>query len=346
MVLMMMPMLFWNEGRAVNTYRSLVEGAGAVISASANRVDAANEGRLVHITGRATTDQSIRDPIFEVTEEKILRLKRTAEMYQWHEKRESKGSGSEKRTEYSYYKDWSSTSINSSRFNQSGYSNPPMPYESELFNAETVMVDAFILPPTMLNQMDDFQQIPVEKVPELSTSFKIVQHSYFYTGEDETNPQIGDLKISFGVIRPGEVSIVAQQTGHSFQPYKTDYYPVELFEPGTHTAQAMFDTAQSENTFLTWMLRCAGFMGIFIGLMMIVKPLSSLLEYVPILGDMANAGIAIFAFGVSFGLAFTVMAIGWIAYRPLLGCTLLIVAVAGLGGAWFGVQKFQQPSSN
>jgi hypothetical protein len=36
--------LFWNEGRAVQTARSLAEGKGLVISVDPATVDAANEG--------------------------------------------------------------------------------------------------------------------------------------------------------------------------------------------------------------------------------------------------------------------------------------------------------------
>ncbi|MDM8532696.1 TMEM43 family protein [Anaerolineales bacterium HSG25] len=341
-VLMMLPMLFWNEGRAINTYRSLVEGAGAVLSVASDAVDGSNEGKLVHITGRAITDKPVRDSIFAITEDKILRLKRTVEMYQWHEKSESTRSSSESSTKYTYYKDWSDEPIHSSSFHQDGYDNPPLPYTGEVFNAETVTVGAFVLPLNMVSEMDDFQQIRVDKAPELSRPVKVVSSGYFYLGENETSPQIGDVKISFAVIRPGDVSVVAQQTGNSFRPHPTSYYPVELFQSGAHSAQAMFDTAQTENTFMTWMLRCMGFMGIFIGLMMIFKPLTSLLDYIPILGDMANFGIGVFAFGLAFGTAFVIISLGWIFYRPLLGCTLLIVGAAGFAGTAFAVQKLQQ----
>ena len=47
----MVVLLFWNEGRAVTTARSLAEGAGAVVSVGADAVDAANEGKLVHVSG-------------------------------------------------------------------------------------------------------------------------------------------------------------------------------------------------------------------------------------------------------------------------------------------------------
>ncbi|MDB5378308.1 MAG: hypothetical protein JWR00_2754, partial [Rubritepida sp.] len=50
-------LLFWNEGRAVQTARSLTEGAGAVRAVSADRPDAANEGKLVHVSGPVRVGQ-------------------------------------------------------------------------------------------------------------------------------------------------------------------------------------------------------------------------------------------------------------------------------------------------
>ncbi|EIC23587.1 TMEM43 family protein [Thiorhodovibrio frisius] len=343
-ILMMLPMLFWNEGRAINTYRSLIEGTAAVISVAADTVEPANEGKLVHIAGRATNNKPVRDVLFGITEEHVLRLKRTVEMYQWHEKSSSKRSGSENSTDYSYYKDWTDETIQSNSFHREGYDNPPMPYHGEIFNAETVTVGAFVLPPNMVEQMNDFQQIQIEKAPELSRPVKLINSGYFYLGKNEKSPEVGDVKVSFAIIRPGEVSVVAQQRGNSFQPYDTSYYPVELFETGMHSAKALFTMAQSKNTVLTWMLRFMGFMGIFVGLMMIFKPLTSLLGYIPILGNMANFGIGLFAFGIAIGLAFVVISLGWIFYRPVLGFSLLVVGLAGFAGTWFAVQKFQHKS--
>lgn len=53
------PLLFWNEGRAVARAKALDEGAAAVIGISADVVDPANEGKLVHLTGFATTDETL-----------------------------------------------------------------------------------------------------------------------------------------------------------------------------------------------------------------------------------------------------------------------------------------------
>ena len=61
------PLLFWNEGRAVKTARSLDEGAAAVVSIAADRVDGSLEGKLIHISGLATTTETLADPTFGVS---------------------------------------------------------------------------------------------------------------------------------------------------------------------------------------------------------------------------------------------------------------------------------------
>ncbi|MBF0170862.1 MAG: hypothetical protein HQK87_07225 [Nitrospinae bacterium] len=56
------PLLFWNEGNAVNTARALEEGAGVVVTVPPSPIDPANEGKLVHFSGEATTDALLTDP--------------------------------------------------------------------------------------------------------------------------------------------------------------------------------------------------------------------------------------------------------------------------------------------
>ena len=68
------PVLFWNEGRAVRRAQSLTEGKGAVVSVSSDKVDSANEGKLVHMWGLATTEGSLTDPKFAISADNALRL--------------------------------------------------------------------------------------------------------------------------------------------------------------------------------------------------------------------------------------------------------------------------------
>jgi hypothetical protein len=102
------PVLFWNEGRAVKRYKTLDEGAGSVISLPEAQVLPEYEGELVHVAGKAVTDEIVADPEFEVAVNAI-KLKRKVEMYQWKETKKRKtrkklGGGKKTVTSYSYSK--------------------------------------------------------------------------------------------------------------------------------------------------------------------------------------------------------------------------------------------------
>ncbi len=51
MFIVAFPVLFWNEGRAVQTAKSLGEGASEVVSVASDNVETTNEGKLVLCDG-------------------------------------------------------------------------------------------------------------------------------------------------------------------------------------------------------------------------------------------------------------------------------------------------------
>ena len=59
--------LWWNEGRAVTTARSLAEGGKAVVSVGADKIEPTNEGKLVHVTGEATSKDAVKDADYGVS---------------------------------------------------------------------------------------------------------------------------------------------------------------------------------------------------------------------------------------------------------------------------------------
>src|SRR3970040_2238404 len=123
------PLLFWNEGRAVRRAMTLEEGAGVVVSCSADGVENANDRKLVHMTGEATTTETLSDSDFGVSVPAI-KLERRVEMYQWKEGKHSEtrtkvGGEEETVTTYTYDKAWSPDVINSSSFKKrAGHENP------------------------------------------------------------------------------------------------------------------------------------------------------------------------------------------------------------------------------
>lgn len=330
------PVLFWNEGRAVKTYKTLKEGKGQVITVESATVDAANEGKLVHMTGLATTEEILADATFGISENAI-KIRRTVEMYQWQEKKSSskkkRVGGSEKTTTtYNYSKVWSDKLISSSKFKKSSeHKNPSsMPYSENKVSAKTVKVGAFDLSSSLINKVGPYEKMAMDSsktLPaEIASKGKIHDGS-FYIGTDPASPKVGDVRISFQIVKPLEVSLVSQQLGSSFEPFlsKTGK-TLEMLSPGTLSTEAMFIQAEKSNATLTLILRVVGFVLMFIGLVMVLRPLSVLADVLPFLGNLVSMATGLVAFLVAGICALVTIAVAWVVYRPLLGVALLIAA--------------------
>ncbi|HBL31460.1 MAG TPA: hypothetical protein DD490_31940 [Acidobacteria bacterium] len=337
------PLLFWNEGRAVQTSRSLDEGAGAVVTVKPDAVDAANEGKLVHLTGPVSTEGELVDPDLGVQVQGV-KLVRTVEMYQWKESQSSEtrkklGGGEETVTTYTYAKTWDSDVIDSSSFQEpAGHENPgDFPLPGNTVVAEAVQVGAFTLSDEQVEQLTNGQPLPVTEamlaeVPEPWSQEPLqVADGRFYLGENPANAQLGDVRISFQVVHPETLSLVGVQVGDSFAAYQAKAGDAILMvEEGSKTSAQMFEAAQSANTVITWVLRGIGFMVMFMGLFAVFKPIAVFGDVIPLVGTMLGAGLGIFCFLIAAVLSFATIAVAWIFYRPLLGIALLSVALAGL----------------
>ncbi|HSK81547.1 MAG TPA: TMEM43 family protein [Thermoanaerobaculia bacterium] len=334
------PLLFWNESRAVTTARSLEEGAGAVVTVAADAVSPDHEGTLVHVTGPVATTGPVVDEDLGI-EADAVKLLRKVEMYQWIEEEKSEtqkklGGGEETVTTYEYKKAWSSDPVDSSAFYEpAGHENPgDFPLPSTTFVADPVTLGAFTLSAEQVDQLDEATDLPVDAgaAESLPDGFSAqVDRGAFYMGANPATPAIGDVRISFQVVNPEQASVVAVQTGDTFAPYQAEAGDaILLVEEGVHTSAEMFQTAQSANTMLTWILRVGGFFAMFLGLFLVFRPLSVLGDVVPFIGSLLGIGVGLFAFVTSFALTFITIAIAWIAVRPILGITLLVLAGAGL----------------
>lgn len=344
-VILAFPLLFWNEGRAVERYNSLKEGAGAVISVSADRVDPANEGQLVHLTGLATTNETLLDAEFDVSAQ-ALKLQRDVEMYQWKENKDTKkvkkvGGGTRTETTYSYERVWSSSQINSQSFKKpDGHENPSsMLYEEQTYMADKITAGSFTLSRSLVEQINNFERLPIDasssKIPAAIADQAKLIDSQIYVGNDPQAPQIGDLRIGFNVVEPTTLSLVAKQIGQTFEAYKTQAGgTIELLQIGSHRAESMFDTAQTENTIFTWILRLVGFVLMWVGFQTILKPLSVLFDVIPFLGNIVGTGIGIVTFPIAAAFSLITISIAWIFYRPLLAIGLIAISLALIGGAF------------
>ncbi len=337
------PLLWWNEGRAVQTYKSLQEGRGAVVSVAADQVDPANETRLVHLSGAAVPQGTLSDPEFGIAAPAI-RLTREAKTYQWveHSKSETRkkiGGGEETLTTYSYSKDWRENRVDSSRFKQpAGHENPgSLVVESASFQASDVRVGGFQLSDGLIGGIRGAVDVPLtqDTIKGISGSLKgrtRVHGNELYIGRDPASPAVGDARILFRQVPQGDVSVIARQTGSRLGPYQTVAGDeLEMIRAGIAPATAMFESAERANTVMTWVARLVGFLAMAFGLLMVLRPIRVLADVVPILGTVVGMGLGLVAFAVAAPLTLVTIALAWVAHRPVLAITLFLIAGVGLG---------------
>ncbi len=335
------PVLWLNEGRAVKTHKALKEGAQNVVSVEAATVDSANEGKLVHISGKAVTDDVLQDEQFGVSFNGI-RLARNVEMFQWEEqtsteKKKKLGGSEEEVTTYSYAKTWSSAAIDSSGFQEAGHDNPAaLPFESAETEASHVTVGAFTLTSSQISRIGGMAPLPLIAglpLPAIA-NISTIPNGFYVSKDGKSSPEapaIGDVKVTFAAAAAQDISLCAVQTGASFKPYVAkNGRSIDLLANGVKTADEMFTSAQRSNKILTWIIRLIGFVLLYSGLSAVLAPLSVLADVIPFLGTLIGAGTKAVAFLLALVVALVVIAIAWIFYRPLLGITLLVIGGACL----------------
>lgn len=330
--------LFWNEGRAVHRQQALEEGASSVVAVSADKVDSANESKLIHVSGEAKSAEGLADDQFDIKAPGALRLNRTVEMYQWEQKEhtESKknvGGSEERTTTYTYETVWSSREINSSSFKKIGHNNPgSIPYGGSSKNATDATLAAFKLNDLILDSLSPNKTlVPAEATkPAVDGKQKpayTVSNGMLYLG-NASSPKIGDVRIAFKELPPGPISIVARQIKDTFETYKAKTGDVLLVQSGLVSADAMFKQAEDENKMITWIIRAAGFVFIVIGFSMLFGPFVTLADVIPFIGSIISVGTFIGAFVCAIPVWLITVGIAWLYYRPVLGIALIAGAIA------------------
>ncbi|MCE5290008.1 MAG: TMEM43 family protein [Nocardiaceae bacterium] len=335
--------LFWNEGRSVQTEKSLDEGARAFFAVPDSALDDRNNGKLVYFTGPLNLHGEATDPVFGVSFPAV-KLIRIVQMYQWVEEKKSEthdrlGGGQETVTTYTYRTEWDDDVHDSSRFNdKSGHQNPPKRFDNETNIVPGANVGAFALGPNVLTKLDGSEQLPMvtnlaDQIIAVTGPPARVDGRDVYVGADPGNPRVGDLRISFEVVQASSVSVIGKQSAGSVTDYQTKAGDrLLLIEKGSQTPAAMFEKAHSDNRVLTWILRGVGLLVMFVGFVMLLFPLPTLVSFIPIMGKAAGFGVMLIALVLTAVLGTSAIALAWFFYRPLVSIGLLALVGAAVGG--------------
>ena len=378
-------LLIYNEGRTVKRAKDIDEGMEVVVNLNltdyqnASSIPTEFENQLIHAVGDLSTVEALVDPTFGVggdnnsttsSSSNSLKLLRSVEMYQWVESSSSRkvktaGGGTRTETTYSYNTRWSSQLINSNSFHDTSpvYKNPTsFPFPTLLLTADPILLGNIVLSDAVVGRINWFQdvsRVSLSDVPDATLRSQLDlygQSGFFYKNDftyvssssSNSNPAVGNTRITFDEVQPDTISIVALFRSDSLNSYTTSRGGLLLLvKRGVFTSEELFQQADDENTTLAWILRFVGFFLMVVSIVLVLQPLATAVDIIPFVGDCMQGGMerCIFptiAVLIALPISLVTISLAWLAYRPIWSIPILIVGAALVVWLCFRVRKAKQ----
>lgn len=322
-------LLWWNEGNAVRLSQKENFITENITILSSTTADRNNDERLIMVKGTVFTDETLSDATLSVNN--ALNLKRIVEMYQWIENESTQtknnlGGSTTQTTTYSYEKKWSSQEHNSNNFHNKEYENPKFTIHSGTISANNATLGDFTINHNQISKIKDYRSL-YKLTP--SNQYQI-SDKYYYQGNDPENPEIGDIRISYKYVPSGiDISIIGKQNyNNTITEMPTKSGEIYIQYDGNYSYDEMINQYKNNNKFLTKLLRVAGWLLMYVALLLLINPINVLLQFIPILSKITNAISSFLLLGISFALSIITIAIAWLAYKPLISIALFMLVFA------------------
>lgn len=322
-------LLGWNEYDAVRQTGAITELERiAIADVSAESVNDANEGRLVHIANAAVSEDELEYRVFGVREQAI-HLRWNSSIYQWVEEERKQ----DDRTTYEYHQEWVDQPINSDHFRKHGYSNTGTKhFQDGSVQATNVRFGAFRLTTDLIRQIDNEQLFPLP--PTIVSDVRPrgeVHEGIFYTGNPD-NPEIGDELVEVYIVPPRQdVTVMAQQSQNTFQAYRTKVgISKSLLYLGRLSKDQVIAKQRTEAAIRRWAFRALGFILMWVGLALVFGPIRAIFSFIPFVSRLLEGAIGFVTFFFAAGLTMLTIALAWFAVRPILAIVLIVLAAFAL----------------
>ena len=304
-----------------------------IIDNAAEIFDGENSAEgVVTYTGIVTTDSPVGGDGAYITGGNFLSLQRKVEVFSWIEITETRSQtelgGSEvQTTEYRYIKDWTENPVDSSLFRTSeGHENLPKQIDSYNAFASNVNIGSYPISRVREIGLHNYRPISFNEVEVLDG--EVFNEKLFITREEggtPLNPEIGDYRISYEVIRLNtEMTFVGALRGGELRAHSRTPKAFELFDGDREDA---YVKADEEDTLRIWQFRILGFVLMTAGLILLIKPFVVLLSVVPIFGTVSMAVVSVVAILISMIMTIVTILVSIIAHNIL---ALIIVILATL----------------
>ena len=148
-----------------------------------------------------------------------------------------------------------------------------------------------------------------------------------YFGRVPTSPEAGDVRITFEIVVPAKVTVMAVVDGDTFKPYKAkNGKRFQTLVMGKKSGDEIIEEEEEINNMFLWFLRIVGALMVIGGLKGIFNFITSILMVIPFVANIIGWGIGIVCTVVGIAWSLIIIAIAWLFYRPLLGISLLVLA--------------------
>lgn len=336
------PTIAWIENRAVDAARFDEQRTSLAVSVPPDAVDSSHEGQLVHVVGELSTTETLTDPILNFGLV-ALQMERQVEMFQWvehthSETRATPGGGSKSEQVATYARQWSAKPVDSRRFVEKGYDNPTERFVTDWrAEATTANLGAFSVPAFLREQYQALTPVELTVAdldrlsPDLKARLKLLE-GRLVSSADPAQPQVGDLRIRLVAARPGRVTVLARQTGNSFEPYLPNaagVAPIGRMQSNEVTADELLAGLQPDASKWTWWLRGVGVILVWLGVVCVSGPVTTACSVTPYVNDIVLATGRLFPTYVAFLVWVITVSGHWFGLSPVfvIGGYLVLIAL-------------------
>jgi hypothetical protein len=325
--------LWKTEGRT--NYAKIAAKAVEVKSAT---VESSADGQLISVTAPLETPDQVGDPGF-LLPGSYIKLERQVEMYAWVEHKESKtekktGGSEVTTTTYTYNKEWTDDPQPVSEFKHpEGHENPPLPVEAKVFKAPSARVGAYAvdLDGIGLPSSSELELTPGKLDLPRRSEYALSGNFLFRGYGTMSDPRVGDVRVSYRALASGrKVTAFGKLSGSDLVPYLHNGEK-RLYRALAGTRDEAIAQLKQEYKIAGWAGRIIGFLMMWIGLLMMTGPLSTILDVLPFLGSASRFVIGLLTFPIALVLSLITIIISMIAHNVV---ALLIVLALIIGGGF------------
>ena len=327
-------LIWWNEQVAYKSKSQSRRIYNGTINVDINNINADNDGHLVYLNGDLSYEKDTAgDYVFDVYVDSP-RINRIVEKYQYRENTSKDENGN---TQYTYDKVWSSTYINSKKFNNSTIVNPTENrYLSESFYADNIRIGKYKLSDSLKSQIE-VSEAYTNLDPIIAEAYDLrMDDKYYYTSADPANPQIGDLRISFVYSPVNKGSILSMQSYDSFIAYTANSgITYNRFIGRIVNKGYMIQLISSDSDLLRWELRLSLMVMLFFLMLVTFRPVTKYTERIKFFGRIDLSYLIILCVLFTITVYSLEAALVWLIYSPIVSLVLLLIALVSLAIVYF-----------